>query len=129
VKQDKKIIPFKYWQKDMLNYEKLYVDLLIKLLIDKWDLQGREQISVILDNFKTKIISKVQMIKKVRHAFGQKYPGKFFKVRFADSAGDFNLQIADFIVGTYFKNFKKGLDLSDFCFGQGLRLNIVVNIL
>lgn len=129
IRQDKKIIPVKYWQKNKLNYEQLYLDLLINSLVNTWSLTERNQVSVILDSFQTKLIPKDEMIKKVRFAFNQKYPNKFFKMRFMNSATDFNLQIADFIVGAYLRSFRDGPDLSDFRFGEGLRLNIVVNIL
>jgi len=128
IRQDKKIIPFKYWQKDKLNYEQLYLDLLIKLLKDVWNLEGHNKITVLVDYFTTKM-DKNTMVHKIRSALKIKYSNKDFGIQFADSSSDFNLQIADFIVGAYLRNFKEGPDLSDFCFGQGLRLNIVVNIL
>lgn len=128
IRQDKKFIPFKYYQKDKLNYEKLYLDLLIKLLKDEWGLEKYNQVTVVADTFKTKIILKDEMIKKTRLTFKQKYPDKYLKMRFADSAGDFNLQIADFIVGSFFRAFKDSKDIPDFKI-EGLRIRIIANVL
>jgi len=128
IRQDKRIIPFEYWEQDKLNYEKLYLALLIRLLRDEWNLKEQAQVSVILDTFKTKNITKDEMIKHTRLAFKQKYSDKFFKIRFMDSAVDFNLQIADFIVGSFFKSFKQSPNTPKFNI-EGLRLGIVSNIL
>lgn len=43
IRQDKKIIPVKYWQKNKLNYEQLYLDLLINSLVNTWSLEERNQ--------------------------------------------------------------------------------------
>lgn len=128
IRQDKKFIPLEYYQKDELNYEKLYLDLLIKLLRDEWGLEKYNQVTVIVDTFKTKTISKDEMFKKTYLAFKQKYPDKYFKMRFANSTGDFSLQIADFIVGSFFRAFKGGKDIPDFKI-EGLRIRIIANIL
>lgn len=86
------------------------------------------QVTVVADTFKTKIILKDEMIKKTRLTFKQKYPDKYLKMRFADSAGDFNLQIADFIVGSFFRAFKDSKDIPDFKI-EGLRIRIIANVL
>jgi len=128
IRQDKKFIPFQYYKKNKLDYEKLYLDLLIKLLKEEWNLEEHNQVSVILDTFKTKKISKDEMIKKICSAFKERYPNKYFKMRFVDSAGDLNIQIADFIVGSFSKAFKGGPKIPNFKF-EGLRLRIINNIL
>ena len=50
-------------------------------------------------------------------------------MRFADSAGDFNLQIADFIVGAFLKSLQEGSYAKSYTKFEGLHLRIVNDIL
>ena len=113
IRQDKKFIPHNYFKKGKLNYDKLYLDLLIRILRDEWNLENRDNISIMADYFHTK----TDMPKKILKALKQKHPNKKFGIQFADSQKDMNLQIADFIVGSFYKSF------------EGLRFRIINNIL
>lgn len=124
IRQDKKFIPYKYFEEDKLNYEKLYLDLLIKLIRDEWDLKKHDNISIMADYFHTK----TNMPEKILNVLKRKYPNKKFGIQFADSQKDINLQIADLIVGSFYKSFVGGPKIPDFKF-EGLRLRIINNIL
>lgn len=104
LRQDKKHIPFEYFTKNALNYEKLHVQLLTRLLKDVWNLDQYDAISVTIDKFQTKT-SKKKIIESACGECQSKYPHKKMNIQFTDSASDLNLQIADFIVGSYFKKF------------------------
>lgn len=59
IKQEKKNIPLEYWQKEKLNYDRLYLDLLIRLLRDEWkEIEDHSRVDIFIDTFKTKKISK-----------------------------------------------------------------------
>ncbi len=123
IRQDKRFIPFKYFEKDKLNYEKLYLDLVIKLLRDEWNLEKHDSVSIMADYFKTKI----NLPEKILNGLKQKYPNKNFGIQFADSQKNTNLQIADFIVSSFFKSFSQSSNIPKFQL-EGLQFKIINNI-
>ena len=57
-----------------------------------------------------------------------KYTDKYFRMQFTDSDKNLNLQLADFIVGTFFKNFTKSQKIPEFNLNN-LKAKIISNIL
>ncbi len=127
IKQDKKFIPLKYFNGSKLNYEKLYIDILTKLLTDEWDITRHDTVSVTIDAFKTKT-SKQEIIHSINQVFRTKHPEKRIGIHFVNSVQDLNLQIADFIVGSFFRNFASGSHTTPPGF-EKMRMRIIINIL
>lgn len=126
LRQDKKHLPFEYFTKKTLNYESLYLHLLVRLLKDVWDLEQHDSISITVDKFQTKM-EKKQIVESVRGECQSKYPHKKMNIQFADSSSDLNLQIADFIVGSYFKKFSGSPHTPQLINNE--RVHIIQNIL
>lgn len=125
--QDKKVIPRQYYYKEKLNYERLYLEMLTILLRDEWKLKGQKQITVTADTFKTKM-DKEKIIEKVLLSLKEQYPEKHFGLQFSDSTSDLNLQVADFIVGRFFRGIKQGYTPAKLA-PQGVYARIIINIL
>lgn len=100
--QHKNSLPSRYYRKDKLNYDQLYLDLLFDLLIKRWQYQDSEIIIMTLDTFKTKKIDKSKIIKHLKEDLKKKYPKKNFQINFESSASSLNLQLADFICSVFY---------------------------
>ena len=122
------MLPFKYFQQHKLNYDRLYFDLLSNLLINEWNFKKYNHISINLDNFNTHTLNKKSSLSKIKNSLKNKYTDKYFRMQFTDSDKNLNLQLADFIVGTFFKNFTKSQKIPEFNLNN-LKAKIISNIL
>lgn len=100
--QYKNYLPRKYFKNEVLNYDLLYLDLLKDLLTRRWSFKDNKIIILTLDTFKTKKISKREIISSLKTDLALKYPNKTFDITFESSASFLNLQIADFVCGIFY---------------------------
>lgn len=100
--QQKNLLSNIYFPKQKLNYDKLYLDLLSDLLVNQWHYRDQKIIILTLDTFKTKKINKQKISQTLMISLKEKYPKINFQINFVSSAGELNLQLADFICGIFY---------------------------
>ena len=92
-----------YFDKNRLNYDQLYFDLVLRLLTQIIRKTDDGMIIITLDAFKTKKIDKNLLLKQLESHIKIQYLKKTFKINFEESSGNYNLQIADYICGVFFE--------------------------
>ncbi len=109
VKQQKSNLRQDYFRGNLLNYDKLYLDLVKHLLSCAWNYIDKDITIITLDTFKTKTINKADIAGTIQAELKLRNPGVNFNVRFADSVME-NLQLADQICGIVYKEHVHGKD-------------------
>ena len=84
-----------------MNYDSFYLDLLEDLLVNQWNFLDHKIIIIALDTFKTKKIDKGVIIQTLCQKLKSRYSNKIFEIKFENSSGLLNLEIADFICGIF----------------------------
>ena len=99
-------IPFdkKYWNKNKINFDKIYLDL-IKSLIKKLNLKEYRQVKVNIDNRKYNYgaLGKRMFKKKITDFAGDNYPDLQFKVSLQPSNTDILIELADFMSSIFYR--------------------------
>lgn len=100
--QYKKSVSHNFYHKGQLNYDKLYLELVRKLLEKTWKYEDKEIVIVTLDTFITKTINKEDIVHSLKTELKLKNPGSNFNISFGTSE-EGNLQFADQICGIVHK--------------------------
>lgn len=103
--QHKNILGQEFYYKNKFNYDKLYLELAKKLLLDNWHYKDRNITIITLDTFKTKTINKTEISSTLQVELKFKHPNHNFHVGFGTSE-EKNLQFADQICGIVNKSAK-----------------------
>lgn len=103
VLQYKATLKHHYFEKEKLNYDRLYLDLVKLLLTKAWKYIDKDIVIVTLDTFATKRINKEDIAGAIQAELKLQNPGVNFNVRFGTSEIE-NLQIADQLCGIVHKH-------------------------
>ncbi|MEI6266626.1 MAG: DUF3800 domain-containing protein [bacterium] len=97
--QSKNLLSQKYYYKSKLVYDRLYINLVKKVLLESSKTFKREKVTIVtLDSFKTKLINKEGLSRTIETELKLEYPESDFRIDFGTSE-EANLQIADQICG------------------------------
>ncbi len=107
-----------YWEKDKINFEKVYIDLCRKLLFSL-RLDEYKKVVITIDNRKNKsgIIGKNIFREIIKSELNTRYPDVLIKKpRLVPSSSDILLEMADFISNSFYKYYQANEqgELSDF---------------
>ncbi len=108
--QDIKKIPSSkespYYKKDKLIFNRVYEDLLKKLL-DRLSLQEYKKVVIIIDSRKHKsgFLGKRQFRESVLEYLEQYYPNTVFRFDIVPSSSNILIEIADFISNSFYKKY------------------------
>jgi len=103
ISQDKDTLSYNYFTRHKFNYDKLYLDLLKRLLLYEIMFQGETEITVMLDNFTPQFIPKEDMKKTLQTEFNKICPDMSLEIDFGHSHQVTLLQVADFVCGIFYK--------------------------
>jgi len=96
-----------YYKKDKLVFDKVYEDLLKKLL-DKLSLQEYKKVVIVIDSRKHKggFLGKRQFRETILEYLKQSYPNMLFRFDVLPSTSNILIEIADFISNTFYKKYQ-----------------------
>ena len=97
-----------YFYKGKLNFDKIYLDLIIELL-KKLNLEEYRKVKIIIDNRKHKngILGKKSFEREITHFLRTGYKQVKFEFKIQPSSTDILLELADFISNIFYRAYVK----------------------
>lgn len=102
ITQLKDQLPYDYFSKGALLYDRLYFELLKVLLVKEWDYQDEGIVITTMDSYRPFRMKREEIITAITKELTVTYPGKYFRIQFLTSEL-LNLQLADQICGVFYQ--------------------------